>query len=290
MATYVKGNPVANATSYELLEKVGSAYNSLKTGSAINFDVSALNLAAGNHTLVVKAKADGYEDSDYSNEVVYAVAAADVFRGKGSYDLFSVANVGSIPKLNANTLTGWTTAVGQVPSDFKIAGVRLAVHPSNGTSGQTFEKCSKVKVALYAFDVDDMVQPKGLSATDDNRKVQNKTYTIVAEKTVDVNLALDTTHLVDLVFDTPYVNTDNKFLVMAYITDTVNAKVINNSKKTWAVVNDNEEDTKYTADSGFYNWYFNNGILSFDWAQFKAASGDGETYSVAYTLFNKTPV
>ncbi len=73
MATYVKGNPVANATSYELFEKVGSAYNSLKTGSEINFDVSALGLPGGNHTLVVKAKADGYEDSDYSNEVVYKV-------------------------------------------------------------------------------------------------------------------------------------------------------------------------------------------------------------------------
>lgn len=73
MATYVKGNPVENATSYELFEKVGSAYNSLKTGNAINFNLDELGLADGNHTLVVKAKADGYEDSDYSNEVLYAV-------------------------------------------------------------------------------------------------------------------------------------------------------------------------------------------------------------------------
>ena len=74
MATYVKGNPVENATSYELFEKINGAYKSLKTGSEINFDVSALGLAAGEHTLVVKAKADGYEDSDYSNEVVYKEA------------------------------------------------------------------------------------------------------------------------------------------------------------------------------------------------------------------------
>lgn len=72
MATFVKGNPVANATSYELLEKTaGGAYESLATGSDINFEVSALGLANGSHTLVVKAKANGYEDSDYSNEIVY---------------------------------------------------------------------------------------------------------------------------------------------------------------------------------------------------------------------------
>ena len=46
-------------------------YNSLATDAEINFDVSALGLAAGNHTFVVKAKADGYTDSDYSNEVTY---------------------------------------------------------------------------------------------------------------------------------------------------------------------------------------------------------------------------
>ena len=77
MATYVKGNPVANATSYELLEKVGDTYNSLKTGSEINFNLDELSLAGGQHTLVVKAKADGYEDSDYSNEVIYAVEGSE---------------------------------------------------------------------------------------------------------------------------------------------------------------------------------------------------------------------
>jgi hypothetical protein len=74
MATYVKGNAVANATSYELLEKTDGTYTSLAEASEINFEVSALNLASGDHTLVVKAKANGYVDSDYSNEVVYSVA------------------------------------------------------------------------------------------------------------------------------------------------------------------------------------------------------------------------
>ena len=73
MASYIKGNPVANATSYELFEKTGNTYTSLKTASEINFNLDELSLSGGSHTLVVKAKADGYEDSDYSNEVVYKV-------------------------------------------------------------------------------------------------------------------------------------------------------------------------------------------------------------------------
>lgn len=71
MASYIKGDAVANATSYELAEKTASGYNKLAENSEINFNVSSLGLSVGAHTLVVKAKATGYEDSDYSNEVTY---------------------------------------------------------------------------------------------------------------------------------------------------------------------------------------------------------------------------
>lgn len=71
MASYVKGEKVANATSYELAEKKSGGYTKLAEKSEINFDLSTLGLSAGEHTLVVKAKADGYEDSDYSNEIQY---------------------------------------------------------------------------------------------------------------------------------------------------------------------------------------------------------------------------
>lgn len=71
MPTYIKGEPVANATLYELYKKSSGNYDKLAENTEINFEVSTLGLSAGNHTLVVKAKASGYEDSDYSNEVVY---------------------------------------------------------------------------------------------------------------------------------------------------------------------------------------------------------------------------
>lgn len=71
MAVYIKGDPVENATSYNLFEKNGSEYTKLAEASEIDFEVSALGLAAGDHTLVVRASASDYTDSDYSNEVVY---------------------------------------------------------------------------------------------------------------------------------------------------------------------------------------------------------------------------
>lgn len=75
MATFVKGDAVPNASGYELLEKVGETYNSLATASEINFEVSAMDFAAGDHLLAVKAKGDGvnYSDSDPSETVTYTV-------------------------------------------------------------------------------------------------------------------------------------------------------------------------------------------------------------------------
>lgn len=75
MPTYIKGEKVANATSYELHEKVGGSYNKLAEKNEINFEVSALGLAVGTHTFAVKAKAEGYADSEYSNALVYTVEA-----------------------------------------------------------------------------------------------------------------------------------------------------------------------------------------------------------------------
>lgn len=63
---------ICEGERYQMVTGDGEiTYESRATASEINFDVSALGLAAGDHTFVVKAKADGYTDSDYSNEVVY---------------------------------------------------------------------------------------------------------------------------------------------------------------------------------------------------------------------------
>lgn len=73
MSKYIKGEAVANATSYELHAKDASGSTLLATKNEINFNLDELNLSAGTYTLAVKAKANGYEDSDFSNEVIYSV-------------------------------------------------------------------------------------------------------------------------------------------------------------------------------------------------------------------------
>jgi len=94
--TYIKGNPVSNATQYSLNEKASDGtYSELTTSSEINFEVSALNLEAGSHTLVVKAKADGYEDSDYSNEVVYIVE-----EGEAEWEVYSPDGLATVTEEN----------------------------------------------------------------------------------------------------------------------------------------------------------------------------------------------
>lgn len=83
MATYVKGNAVANATSYKLFE----GDTEIAEASEINFNVTELITAEGDHTLTVKAYADGYTPSDASNEVTFTVASASTDEGdSGSTD------------------------------------------------------------------------------------------------------------------------------------------------------------------------------------------------------------
>lgn len=78
--TYVVGDAVTNATSYELFEKDGNTYNKIATqdkGGVISFEVSALIRGVGSHVLAVKAHADSYESSDYSEPVTYTVEEAN---------------------------------------------------------------------------------------------------------------------------------------------------------------------------------------------------------------------
>lgn len=95
---YIKGDSIPNATSYELYEKESSNYNLLKTDTEINFNLEDLSLGEGTHTLVVKAKADGYEDSDYSNEVTYTIEA----KAQDPVDLQEL----SLKHINVNSSTG----------------------------------------------------------------------------------------------------------------------------------------------------------------------------------------
>ena len=88
----IKGANVADASAYELYEKIGTQYTLKTTGSSINFDLATLNLSVGEHTFVVRATATGYTPSEYSNEVVYtqyATLAAPTLTNKSSASVCS---------------------------------------------------------------------------------------------------------------------------------------------------------------------------------------------------------
>lgn len=69
---YASLDVAVTAKKYEV-SNTEVSYNLLAAATAIDFEVSALGLGAGDHVLVVKAKAAGYTDSSYSNEVTYTV-------------------------------------------------------------------------------------------------------------------------------------------------------------------------------------------------------------------------
>lgn len=66
----IKGNKVWKAKEYELFEKADGEYIPKATNTECRFDTDELDLAEGEHTFVVKAKAEGFKDSPFSNEVV----------------------------------------------------------------------------------------------------------------------------------------------------------------------------------------------------------------------------
>lgn len=119
MAKYIKGEAVANATAYTLHNKNNNyeqlAEQTENVTEGINFNLDELALPAGEHTLVVKASASGYEDSDYSNEVVYAVAEAGYEVGQ---DLITADTVFTTTKYVA---VGGTIAGGALDTDMCTA-------------------------------------------------------------------------------------------------------------------------------------------------------------------------
>lgn len=48
--------------------------------SNTTLDLTTLNLSVGTHTIKVKAKGEGYADSEFSNEISYTVSGGGVQR------------------------------------------------------------------------------------------------------------------------------------------------------------------------------------------------------------------
>ena len=71
---------VENATSYDVYVDGTMKTNVASVPNTTTFDLSTLSdIADGAHTVKVKAKANGYRDSEFSNEVSYTKAPAATF-------------------------------------------------------------------------------------------------------------------------------------------------------------------------------------------------------------------
>lgn len=151
MATYIKGEEVTTTisgdlvaadVSYELYENNGSAYRYIAENETIDFELTELGLGGGPHTLVVKAKADGYENSDYSNAVEYVEDIALPLINISMADGTNIGSGGS--KYNATTHGDGIFADGK----FKTAnGSGYATIPIDFISNKT----SKF-TAFFVFD------------------------------------------------------------------------------------------------------------------------------------------
>lgn len=131
MAKYfVRGVAVENAEEYELAEKYsdGTYSEPLATANEINFEVSAMGLAVGEHSLVVRATttAEGFENSDYSDPVTYT---AD---GNVTYTVTAVPNIATV-KLEAE---GYTTVTKTGSASITVA-VGTTVNWSVSADGYT---------------------------------------------------------------------------------------------------------------------------------------------------------
>ena len=147
MATFVKGNAVPNASGYELLEKVGESYNSLATASEINFEVSAMDFAAGDHLLAVKAKGDGvnYSDSDPSETVTYTVeeqssesVVFDFDFATNNIDDYALSDIFTVPEGSDTASIEYDSTYGMSLNNNLPNGLNL-VNPIDASKAWTLE-------------------------------------------------------------------------------------------------------------------------------------------------------
>lgn len=87
--------------------------NAAKEETQTTFDLSTLNLPAGSHTITVKAKADGYRDSDASNAVTYTSSAfkqINLFKlDSVNYSSIAQANINKVYTIKDTTLSSGST-------------------------------------------------------------------------------------------------------------------------------------------------------------------------------------
>lgn len=74
MSIYIKGQPIENAQTYTLYSVNGDVYTQVGSPQTeLNFNISALGLSAGDYKFAVRASAEGYQVSNYSNIITVTI-------------------------------------------------------------------------------------------------------------------------------------------------------------------------------------------------------------------------
>ena len=146
MATYIRGNDVANATNYVLYE--------IENGT----DVSSM----------------GCGSQDYNNTTVDNASGG-------------------------TTLTGYLFSLGKVPANKPLAGIRVAVGMANANVP------TKISGYLYTCEI----PPNGVTKGSFIEKCEAVRVKAVTQ---DISQTINGTAFIDIIFDEPYINSNNKFL------------------------------------------------------------------------------
>lgn len=120
---------VENATSYDVYVDGTMKTNVASIPNTTTFDLSTLSdIADGTHTVKVKAKADGYRDSEFSNEVSYTKSSKQVVTLKATGSAGFVYSVNA--ELTASTVVETITAGREAVLEYDTLPTYIEVCPS----------------------------------------------------------------------------------------------------------------------------------------------------------------
>lgn len=162
----------------------------------------------------IKAKVDSADEvlSDMFEQV-----ECPIYQNKGSENL-TINNPNTTTELLTSTFTGVSFGLGYISSAFPIEGIRLGIRPRayNGVSN----KATKLFIHLYTID--------SLPNYALNPTFASLNPVEIAYKEISIDVEVDNTAFIDVYFDSPIYNTQEKFLMLNYNLDTYNNKVYAN--------------------------------------------------------------
>lgn len=168
--------------------------------------------------------------------------------------------------------------VGVIPSDITIYGVSIPV--TAGSYNSSTSAVTKVNCYLYSVEA----VPENADAP----TWASLEPTLLRETVVNANIAIGETAVVDFTFEVPFVNTENKFLMLGYSVNSYISRTKISSGKSHATICAGIDGGSYTnlrswycskANSGSWSYGFNNDSSNaWSFVSFKTVYDFGENF------------